>query len=137
MDLSSFDYHLPDELIAQEALADRAASRMLVVHRAEGRWEDRSFRDLPEFLTPGDCLVLNDSRVFPARLYGHRAGVHSLPVGKNNPKRNEFLSGAVEVFLLRSVSADGRDWQALVRPGRKMRTGERIAFAEGLEGEII
>ncbi|MCU1236763.1 MAG: Queuosine biosynthesis protein [Candidatus Solibacter sp.] len=137
MNLSEFDFHLPDELIAQEALADRAASRMLVVHRAEGRWEDRSFRDLPEFLTPGDCLVLNDSRVFPARLFGHRAGVHSLPVGKNNPKRNEFLSGAVEVFLLRSVSTDGRDWQALVRPGRKMRTGERIAFPEGLEGEII
>jgi S-adenosylmethionine:tRNA ribosyltransferase-isomerase len=137
VNLSEFDFHLPDELIAQEALADRAASRMLVVHRAEGRWEDRSFRDLPEFLTPGDCLVLNDSRVFPARLFGHRAGVHSLPVGKNNPKRNEFLSGAVEVFLLRSVSTDGRDWQALVRPGRKMRTGERIAFPEGLEGEII
>ena len=81
--------------------------------------------------------MLNDSRVFPARLFGHRAGVHSHAVGKNNPKRREFLSGGVEVFLLRSISADGRDWQALVRPGRKMRTGERIAFAEGLEGEII
>ncbi len=137
MNLSEFDFHLPDELIAQEALADRAASRMLVVHRSEGRWEDRTFRDLPEFLHPGDCLVLNDSSVFPARLFGHRAGVHSLAIGKNNPKRREFLSGAVEVFLLRSVSADGRDWQALVRPGRKMRTGERIAFPEGLEGEII
>jgi S-adenosylmethionine:tRNA ribosyltransferase-isomerase len=135
--LSEFDYHLPDELIAQEALADRAASRMLVVHRDEGRWEDRTFRDLPEFLRTGDCLVLNDSRVFPARLFGHRAGVHSLAVGKNNPKRDEFLSGSVEVFLLRSVSPDGRDWQALVRPGRKMRTGERIAFDQGLEAEII
>nr|Q01SU0.1 RecName: Full=S-adenosylmethionine:tRNA ribosyltransferase-isomerase; AltName: Full=Queuosine biosynthesis protein QueA [Candidatus Solibacter usitatus Ellin6076] len=137
MNLSEFDYHLPDELIAQEALADRAASRMLVVHREQGRWEDRCFRDLPEFLRPGDCLVLNDSRVFPARLFGHRSGVHSLAVGKNNPKRHEFLSGAVEVFLLRAVSQDGRDWQALVRPGRKMRTGERIVFDEGLEAEII
>jgi S-adenosylmethionine:tRNA ribosyltransferase-isomerase len=137
MHLAEFDYHLPEELIAQEALADRAGSRMLVVHRASGNWEDRAFRDLPEFLRAGDCLVLNDSRVFPARLFGRRAGVHSLPVGKNNPKRRENLSGAVEVFLLRSVSADGRDWQALVRPGRKMRTGERIAFDEGLEGEII
>ena len=137
MQLADFDYHLPEELIAQEALPDRAASRMLVVHRAQGRWEDRTFRDLPEFLHPGDCLVLNDSRVFPARLFGHRAGIHSLPIGKNNPKRREYLSGAVEVFLLRSVSADGRDWQALVRPGRKMRTGERIAFDRGLEGEIV
>ena len=74
MQLADFDYHLPEELIAQEALADRAASRMLVVHRTEGRWEDRTFRDLPEYLRPGDCLVVNDSRVFPARLYGHRAG---------------------------------------------------------------
>jgi S-adenosylmethionine:tRNA ribosyltransferase-isomerase len=137
VNLSEFDYHLPDELIAQEALADRAASRMLVVHRETGRWEDRCFRDLPEFLRTGDCLVLNDSRVFPARLFGHRSGVHSLAVGKNNPKRHEFLSGAVEVFLLRSVSPDGRDWQALVRPGRKMRTGERIVFDEGLEAEIV
>ena len=137
MQLAEFDYHLPDELIAQEALTDRAASRMLVVYRDEGRWEDRQFREFPEFLRAGDCLVLNDSRVFPARLYGHRAGVGSLPVGRHNPKRLEHLSGRVEVFLLKSVSEDGRDWQALVRPGRKMRTGERIAFGEGLEAEIL
>ena len=137
MDLAAFDYHLPEELIAQEALADRAASRMLVVYRAEQRWEDRLFRDLPSFLRPGDCLVLNDSRVFPARLFGRRAGVHALPVGKHNPKRSENLSGQVEVFLLEPVSADGKDWDALVRPGRKMRTGERIRFDDGLEGEII
>jgi S-adenosylmethionine:tRNA ribosyltransferase-isomerase len=137
MQLAEFDYHLPQELIAQEPLADRAASRMLVVHRAEGRWEDRSFRDLPAFLHPGDCLVLNDSRVFPARLFGSRAGVKALPIGKKNPKRREHLSGIVEVFLLRSVSSDGRDWQALVRPGRKMHVGERIRFSEELEGEII
>ncbi len=137
MDLSAFDFHLPEELIAQEALADRAASRMLVVHRAGGRWEDRVFRDLPEYLGPGDCVVLNNSRVFPARLFGHRTGERSLPIGKNNPKRREYLSGEVEVFLLRSVSQDGRDWEALVRPGRKMRVGERIRFDEGLEAEIV
>ena len=137
MDLAAFDYHLPEELIAQEALADRAASRMLVLYRAEQRWEDRSFREFPSFLHPGDCLVLNDSRVFPARLFGHRAGVHSLPVGKRNPKRLENLSGQVEVFLLQPVSADGKDWDALVRPGRKMRTGERIRFDDGLESEIL
>lgn len=108
---------------------------MLVLYRREGRWEDRAFRDLPSFLGPGDCLVLNDSRVFPARLLGHRSGVHSRPVGKNNPKRRENLSGEVEVFLLRAVSDDATTWTALVRPGRKMRTGERIVF-DGLEAEI-
>ena len=137
MQLADFDYHLPAERIAQQALADRAASRMLVLHRAEGRWEDCVFADLPHYLGPGDCLVLNDSRVFPARLFGHRAGLHALPVGRNNPKLRENLSGPVEVFLLRSVSQDGRDWQALVRPGRKLPVGERIRFDEGLEGEIV
>jgi S-adenosylmethionine:tRNA ribosyltransferase-isomerase len=137
MDLAAFDYHLPEELIAQEALPDRAASRMLVLYRAEQRWEDRTFREFPSFLGPGDCLVLNDSRVFPARLFGHRAGIHSLPVGKHNPKRFENLSGQVEVFLLEPVSSDGKEWDALVRPGRKMRTGERICFEGGLEGEIV
>jgi S-adenosylmethionine:tRNA ribosyltransferase-isomerase len=137
MQLADFDYHLPEQLIAQEALADRAASRMLVVHRGAGLWEDRAFRDLPEYLHPGDCLVVNDSRVFPARLFGHRAGIHALPIGRNNPKLHEHLSGSVEVFLLRSVSADGRDWEALVRPGRKLPVGERIRFDEGLEGEIV
>lgn len=137
MDLSAFDYHLPDDLIAQQPLADRAASRMLVVHRAEQRWEDRAFRDLPGYLHPGDCLVLNDSRVFPARLFGHRTGVKSLPIGKHNPKRHEYLSGEVEVFLVRPLSADAHEWEALVRPGRKMRTGERIRFDSGLEAEIL
>jgi len=137
VELGDFDYHLPDELIAQEPLADRAASRMLVVYRAERRWEDRRFREFPSFLRAGDCLVLNDSRVFPARLFGHREGVRAVPIGKNNPKRREYLSGQVEVFLLRPVSADGKDWEALVRPGRKMRVGERIRFAEGLECEIV
>ena len=137
MDLSAFDFVLPEELIAQEPLADRAASRMLVLRRDEQRWEDRMFRDFPGYLSPGDCLVLNDSRVFPARLFGHREGVRSLPIGKNNPKRHEHLSGTVEVFLLRPVSADGRSWEALVRPGRKMRAGERVRFAGGLEAEIL
>src|ERR1041385_7239425 len=137
MQLSEFDYALPEELIAQKPLEDRAGARMLVVCRGEQRWEDRYFRDLPHFLRAGDCLVLNDSRVFPSRLYGHRAGVHSLPIGKKNPARREYLAGEVEVFLLRPVCAGGRDWDALVRPGRKMRVGEVIRFANGLEAEII
>jgi S-adenosylmethionine:tRNA ribosyltransferase-isomerase len=137
MDLASFDYHLPEELIAQEPLADRAASRMLVLDRTAQRWEDRQFRDLPEYLAPGDCLVLNNSRVIPARLFGQRAGTRSVPIGKNNPKRREFLSGKIEVLLLRPLSPDALEWTALVRPGRKMRIGERIQFGGSLEGEII
>jgi len=133
--VSEFNYHLPESSIAQEPLADRAGSRMLVLYRDSGRWEDRAFRELPQFLHPCDCLVLNDSRVLPARLLGHRVGVHSMRVGRNNPKRFENLSGKVEVFLLRPVSDDARIWTALVRPGRKMRTGERIRFGD-LEAEI-
>ena len=120
MDLAAFDFHLPEERIAQEPLADRAASRMLVLHRAEGRWEDRAFRDFPAYLREGDCLVLNNSRVFPARLYGTRAG----------------RSGEIEVLLLRACGAGGREWTALVRPGRKLGVGERIRFADNLEAEI-
>jgi S-adenosylmethionine:tRNA ribosyltransferase-isomerase len=121
MDLAEFDFTLPEQLIAQTPLADRAASRMLVVDRARGRWEDRQFRDLPSFLGPGDCLVLNDSRVFPARLYGHRAGG----------------TGAVQVLLLRPVDTAAREWEALVHPGKKMRVGERVRFAEGVEAEVM
>ena len=119
--LSDFDYHLPEELIAQEPLPDRAASRMLVVIRATGSLEDRAFREFPSFLNPGDCLVLNDSRVFPSRLYGHREG----------------HSGRVEVFLTHQESADGLRWNALVRPGRKMRSGERIVVSDELTVEIL
>lgn len=119
--LSDFDYHLPEELIAQEPLADRAASRMLVVDRKTGTWQDRSFREFPSFLHPGDCLVLNDSRVFPSRLYGHREG----------------HSGRVEVFLTQQESPDGLRWTALVRPGRKMRSGERIVISNELTVEIL
>jgi S-adenosylmethionine:tRNA ribosyltransferase-isomerase len=135
--LADFDYHLPPELIAQEPPADRAGARMLVVYRNEGRWEDRTLREFPQFLGPGDCLALNDSRVFPARLFGRRAGAKSLPIGKNNPKRHEYLSGEVELLLLRPAGEDGRLWEALVRPGRKMRVGEFIHLADGFEAEIV
>src|SRR5579864_3553728 len=115
---------------------------MLVLYRAERRWEDRMFREFPSFLRAGDCLVLNDSKVFPSRLLGRRAGVHSLPVGKGNPKRRENLSGEVEVFLIEPASDDGKTWTALVHPGRKMRVGEKILFAgteaePGTEAEIV
>src|SRR6185312_9398805 len=121
MDLALFDFDLPESQIAQEPLADRSASRMLVVHRSDGRWEDRTFRDFPEYLGEGDCLVLNDSRVFPARLFGTKAG----------------SGGSVEVFLLRPCASDGKEWTALVRPGRRLKVGDRICFADGLTGVIV
>jgi len=135
--LSDFDYELPEELIAQSPPAERDAARMLVLHRAEQRWEDRTFRDFPSFLRSGDCLVLNDSRVLPSRLFGHRAGTHSLAVGKHNPKRHENLSGTVEVMLLEPVDENPVEWRALVRPGRKMRMGEIIRFDEAVSAEIV
>ncbi len=137
MNLSDFDYRLPEERIAQRPLEDRAASRMLVLYRQEQRWEDRMFREFPSFLQPGDCLVLNDSKVFRSRLYGHRAGVRALPVGRKNPARATNLTGTVEVFLLRPQAEDTRIWQALVHPGRKMPVGERVWFEGGLEAEIV
>jgi S-adenosylmethionine:tRNA ribosyltransferase-isomerase len=118
--VNDFDYELPEELIAQEALPDRAASRMLILHRAERRWEDAHFRDLPNYVNHGDCLVLNDSRVLPSRLFGTRSGG----------------SARIEVFLLRPISEDRRTWHALVRPGRKVQVGERIRFSEALIATI-
>ncbi len=110
---------------------------MLVLYRNGQRCEDRAFRDLPGFLRPGDCLVLNRSRVFRSRLFGHRAGIRALPVGKKNPARKEHLQGTVEVFLLTPHPRDPLLWDALVHPGRKMHIGERVRFAGGLEAEIV
>lgn len=121
MDLAEFHYDLPEERIAQEPLPDRAASRMLVVYRSERRWEDRMFRDFPSFLQPHDCLVLNDSKVLPARLYGHRQG----------------FTGHVEVLLVRAISDDQLTWLTLARPGRKLRSRDRIWFSDRLEAEIL
>jgi S-adenosylmethionine:tRNA ribosyltransferase-isomerase len=135
--LAEFDYTLPEELIAQRPLEHREDSRMLVLYREEQRWEDRLFIEFPRFLRPGDCLVLNNSKVIPSRLYGHRAGTRSLPIGKHNPKRWQYLTGQVEVLLLHPVSADRRDWKALVRPGRKMRIGEVVLFGDNLKAEIL
>jgi S-adenosylmethionine:tRNA ribosyltransferase-isomerase len=120
MRLSDFDYELPEQLIAQEPPAERDAARMLVLDRAAGTFEDRHFRELPAFLRAGDCLVLNDSRVLPSRLFGQK-----------------HPSGAVEVLLLEPMSRDSREWRALVRPGRKMRTGEIIRFDDGFSAQII
>ena len=119
MQLSDFDYHLPEELIAQEPPAERDGARMLVLDRAAQRWTDRRFRDLPEYLTPGDCLVLNDSRVLPSRLFGQREG------------------GEAEVMLLEPVTPDAREWRALVKPGRRLRTGAVVRFDDRFSAEIV
>jgi S-adenosylmethionine:tRNA ribosyltransferase-isomerase len=125
--VSDFDFHLPEELIAQEALADRSGSRLLHLSRSSGRFEDRRFTDFPSLLRSGDLLVLNSSRVFPARLYGRRAGLHAQPLSPRNPASREFLHGRVEVMLTRQLGPF--EWQALVRPGRKIGVGEKIFFS--------
>jgi S-adenosylmethionine:tRNA ribosyltransferase-isomerase len=134
--LEEFNYHLPSELIAQRPLSERDASRLLVADRAAQRFEDRVFRELPEILRAGDLLVFNNTKVFPARLLGRRRGVTAQPIGKLNPARREFLTAEVELFLTRQESED--TWQALVRPGRKVRTGEILVFGDNeLEAEVL
>ena len=99
-----FDYNLPEELIADRPLPDRAASRMMVVHRATGRIEHRHFRDLPEYVQPGDLFVLNDTKVIPARYFSN--------------------DGSIE--LVRAGMAGELVWKCLVRPGRKMKIGRSV-----------
>jgi len=125
--VSDFDFNLPEELIAQEALADRSGSRLLHLSRSTGNFEDRKFTGFPSLLRPSDLLVLNSSRVFPARLYGRRSGLRSQPVSPRNPAARDFLHGRVEVLLTRQMGP--LEWQALVRPGRKIGVGEKIFFS--------
>lgn len=119
MRLSDFDYTLPPDLIAQHPVEPRDAARLLVVDRATGRLEHRIFRDLPEYLRPDDVLVINDTRVIPARLRAH----------KNT-------GGAVEVLLLRTAGDPGV-WEVLLRPGRRARAGTRLTFPSHLTGEVV
>lgn len=119
--LSEFDYQLPQELIAQIPLADRAASRMLIVDRSRRTFADSTFRDLPSLLRSGDCLILNDSRVFPARIFARK-------IGYERP---------VEIFLLHPKAPDRLCWQALVRPGRRLGPGDRVFITPRLQCEIL
>lgn len=137
MQVSEFDFPLDESLIAQEPLADRSASRMLRLDRARGAFEDLQFRQFPALLRSGDLLVINNSRVFPARLFGHRSGLHAQPVSPRNPAAKDFLRGRVEVLLTKQLGP--LEWQALVRPGRKLGIGERLSFGDAneLEAEII
>jgi S-adenosylmethionine:tRNA ribosyltransferase-isomerase len=131
--VSEFDYHLPHELIAQEPLADRAASRMLRMDRRSGEIHDTSFRNFPELLHPGDLVVFNNTRVFPARLYGRRSGAKAQSLSTANPASRDFLQGRVEVLLTKQVSQQPNEWECLVRPGRKIGTGEQLFFGENAE----
>lgn len=132
--VSEFDYQLPAAQIAQHALAQRDASRMLEVNRQTGAWMDREFRQLPELLRGDELLVFNNARVIPARLFGRRAGVRAQRPSRATAR--EHLSGTVEVFLTKQMTAD--TWEALVRPGRKLGIGERVIFGDGeLEAEIL
>lgn len=137
--VSDFHYELPEELIAQEALADRAASRMLQLDRTTGAVHDRSFRDFPAILRPDDLLVMNNTRVFPARLYGRRRGAKSQPLSPRNPASHDFLKGRVEVLLTRQISREPNEWECLVRPGRKIGVGETLFCGEHdeLQAEVI
>lgn len=129
---SEFDYKLPPELIAQRPLAKRDAARMLAVDRARDGAEDRQFRDLPSLLSPGDLLVFNNTKVFPARLLGRRLGTGAQRLGKRNPGQREFLQTEIEALLVRHEGGPGDEhvWRALVRPGRKVRPGEVLVFGE-------
>lgn len=126
--VSEFDYLLPEHLIAQEPLADRSASRMLRLNRQTGMMEDRRFQDFPNLLRPDDLIVFNNSRVFPARLYGRRSGSRAQPLSPRNPASTDFLRGRVEVLLTRRVSDEPNEWECLVRPGRKIGVAERLFF---------
>ena len=120
MRTKDFYFDLPEELIAQTPIAQRDASRLLVLNKESGAWEHKHFFDLPSYLRAGDCLILNNSRVLPARLLGNR-----LPGG-----------GACEVLLL--IDRGGNIWECLVRPGKKMRVGAKVSFGDGeLVGEVV
>jgi S-adenosylmethionine:tRNA ribosyltransferase-isomerase len=132
--VTDFHFDLPEELIAQSPPAIRGSSRMLVLDRVAGTYHDNFFRNLPEILRPGDLLILNDSRVIPARLYATRAGLHTQ---YNSPEP----TGRIEVLLTQQLGET--DWSALVRPGRKVPPGEHLLFHAPnetkplLEAEIV
>ena len=120
MKTSDFNYELPEELIVQEPLEDRASSRLLVLHKDTGEREHKHFREIRDYLRAGDCLVINDTRVLPARLFGERVGTGAV----------------IEVLLL--VRRELDVWEVLVRPGRKARPGDRISFGGGrLTAEVL
>jgi len=118
MHISEFDFDLPDELIAQQPIEPRDGSRMLVVDRKNQTFRDGSFLEFPAFLELGDCLVLNNTRVFPARLVGHRIV-------------NGERGAQVEAFLVKKTDDDKTEWEVLAKPGRALREGSTVEFGNG------
>jgi S-adenosylmethionine:tRNA ribosyltransferase-isomerase len=134
MFVRDFHYDLPEELIAQRPPAQRGSSRMLLLDRRTGAWQDRMFRDLPNLLQPGDLLVMNDSRVIPARLFATRAGLHT-------QKSSQAPTGLIEV-LLTAKGANANEWTTLIKPAKKAPVGETLRFHDAsgqlaLEAEVI
>ncbi len=123
MKLSNFQYHLPEELIAQYPTINRDDSRLMVVHRDSGKIEHRIFRDILDYFEDGDVMVMNDSLVFPARMYGNK----------------EKTGAVIEVFLLRELNSESRLWDVLVDPARKIRIGNKLYFGDddSLVAEVI
>ena len=121
MFLSDFDYELPEELIAQQPLAERDAARMLVVEREKRAWQDSHFAEIPSYVRAGDVVVINNTRVFPARLVGSR----------------EPTGGRVELFLVRELKP--LVWETLARPARRLQQGARVSFGDGrrLRAEVV
>ncbi len=118
MKIDDFDYTLPEELIAQKPAEKRDSSRLLVVHRDRGSTEHRHFCDILEYLNKGDLLVMNDSRVIPARIYGRKS-----------------TGAAVEFLLIKRIEGDR--WETMVRPGRRLKPGDRVFFGEDDRGEPL
>ena len=119
MDVKDFDYYLPEELIAQTPAQKRDDSRLLVVDRAKGEWHDKHFYDIIDYLQPGDCLVLNNSKVIPARIFGTK----------------KDTGAAIEFLLIKNLGQDR--WQVMVRPGRRIKIGTVVEFGEGVCAEVL
>ena len=122
MKLSEFDYEVPKELIAQYPAEPRDSSRMMVVHRATGKIEHKQFRDILKYFGDGDVMIFNDTKVFPARMYGYK----------------EKTGAKIEVFLLRELNKDAKLWDVLVDPARKIRVGNKLYFGDNdLVAEVV
>ena len=120
MDVKDFDYYLPEELIAQDPLEDRSSSRLMVLDKKTGEIQHKIFKDILDYLKPGDCLVLNNTKVIPARLFGVKEGTQA----------------KIEILLLKRKENDIRE--TLVKPGKKAKPGTKIIFGDGLlVGEVI
>ena len=127
---SDFKYHLPKELIAQDPLTDRASSRLMVVDKETGEVTHTVFREIGQYLNPGDCLVINDTKVIPARLIGERLP-RQVPGGKccDDSEDSPHVGARMELLLLKRLG--DRSWETLAKPGKRAKEGDRISFAIG------